>query len=330
MSSSAITQLLVVKPTSLGDVAQALGPVAALKEAMGDQLAVDWVVDEDYLPVLEAAPFLRRPIPFPRRAWRRRFSPGAMQAFGSRLRAGRYDIVLDLQGLARSGLMTFATGAPRRIGLASAREGSRFACTEIYNDRQNHAVDRYLGACSHIAGRPLELPAQVLRGTGRTLPAGLTSGKFTLLHPYSQWETKLWPWSRYEELAAARPEETFVVIGKGTPFPLIGPNILDLRGKTGLAELITLCGSARSMISTDSGPAHIAVAAGCPVVCLFGATDPLKTAPRGRAVRVLLHEMDCRPCLKRHCARPENVMGCLRGIGIDDVLKTWADLGSAD
>lgn len=319
-------KLLIVKPTALGDVAQALRVVPLLKsEGKVEHLA--WVVDEDYAPLLRLCPGVDEMILFPRRRWRKRFCLSEIWAWSQELRKKGFDTVLDLQGLARSAWMTRVTGAPRRVGLESAREGAGLAYTETVEDRQVHAVDRYRSACEHLIGRPFApgAEADTLRAGG-ALPEGLVPGRYTVLHPYSKWETKLWPWVNHGLLAEAHPEETFVVIGQGELFPIDGPNVLDLRNSTPrLENLLSLLGQARALISTDSGPAHVAAVLGCPVICLFGATDPERTSPRGREVEVLFKDISCRPCLERRC-RNESRMACLRLLTMQEVSETWQKL----
>lgn len=319
-------KLLIVKPTALGDVAQALRVVPLLKSS-GTAEHLAWVVDEDYAPLLRLCPGVDEIILFPRRKWRKRFCPSEIWNWGRELRKKRFDAVLDLQGLARSAWMTWVAGAPRRVGLRSAREGAALVYTETVEDRQTHAVDRYRAACEHLAGKPFAEGAEAdpLRAEG-PLPEGLVPGRYTVLHPYSKWETKLWPWVNYGLLAEAHPEETFVVIGQGELFPIYGPNIVDLRNSTPRMEpLLSLLGQARALISTDSGPAHVAAVLGCPVICLFGATDPERTAPRGRGVELLFEEISCQPCMERRC-KNESKMACLRLLTMQDVSKNWQNL----
>ena len=317
--------LLVVKPTALGDVAQALPVAAGIKKARPDW-RLTWVVDEDYIPLVEASPHVDRILPFPRRRWRR--EGGGLKEWipwSLSLRRLRPDVTLDLQGLARSGWMTWASGAGRRVGLASAREGSFLAYQERVDDRAVHAVDRYWQAAEQVVGAPLDRTGAALRCPEvALLPKGLRSGAYHVLHPYSLWETKLWPWRNYGALAAAHPGESFVLIGQGGPFPVDAERVTDLRGRLPLAVLLAVLAHARSVISTDSGPAHVAAAFGVPVVCLFGATDPGRTAPRGPECRVVsLDGLECRPCLQRECTRAVHPMECLSGLSVEQVSKVW-------
>ncbi|MDR1144913.1 MAG: glycosyltransferase family 9 protein [Verrucomicrobiales bacterium] len=315
--------MLVIKPTALGDVAQAL-TVAPVLKSRGGRLT--WLVDEDYAPLVTACPWVDELITFPRR--RLRAAPAAFARWLLTLRRHKFDLALDLQGLARSALMTRAVRATRRVGLQSGREWSRLAYDEVVADVQTHAADRYLTAALTVTGTAsgdAMTDTQLLVRPPDELPAGLRTGGYTVLHPYSRWETKLWPWRNYEQLARLLPEEKFVLVGQGNFFPATAPNLLDLRGQTDLRGLLTLLGAARAVVGTDSGPLHVAAALDRPLVALFGATDPRKTAPRARQVKLLTTDLSCRPCLRRHCQRA-NRMACLRAITPAQVVAAWRSL----
>ena len=317
-------RLLVIKPTALGDVAQALLLAHALKAGTGCRELL-WIVDEDYAPLVRSCPWVDTVVGFPRKQWRGGFPATAILQWARELRRLQADTALDLQGLARSGLMTLASTAPRRIGLASAREGARLACTEIVADHALHAVDRYALAAAHLAGPDSPGPTGWKWNGPPELPNGLLPRNYTVLHPYSHWDTKLWPWQRFLELAASCPAETFVLVGNGPWFPARSPNIIDMRGQTPIHLLMSLLAHARVVVSTDSGPAHLAVLWNTPVLCIFGSTDPRRTAPRGQHVEILTAKIHCQPCLRRRC-QIENTLKCMHEITIENVRDNWRKL----
>jgi ADP-heptose:LPS heptosyltransferase len=146
---------------------------------------------------------------------------------------------------------------------------------------------------------------------------------YFVLHPYSRWTTKLWPWRNYIQLIESMPEAQFVVVGNGPWFPIgtasiTSKNVLDLREKLTLPQLISVLAHARAIVSTDSGPAHLAAALNRPTLVLFGPTDPQKTRPVGGAVTVITHPLPCAPCLKRYCRR-DLPMECMSGIAVHPV-----------
>jgi heptosyltransferase I len=295
-------KILIVKPSALGDIVQALPVLTGLKRRW-PAAQIDWVVNDNLQEILEGHPCLRRTVLYPRQRWN---SPGRipeMWRWGKELRAEAYDMTIDLQGLLRSALMTWAANSPRRLGLMSAREGSRAVYNEYIADTALSAAERYLTCLEH-----LEIPVQPLdfQLVARApQPEALKDfGPYIALHPYSRWRTKLWPWRYYQELITSMPDYKFVVVGEGPWFPLEAPGqLIDLRGTLGLGSLVTVLNGAQAVLSTDSGPAHIAGALSRPTLVLFGATDWRKTKPSGGHVLVRTHALFCSPCLKRTCWR---------------------------
>ena len=293
--------LLIIKPTALGDVAQACQVIPTIKHHRPEG-RVTWVVDKDYAPLVRLCSGVDELIEFPRRRWNHLSHLPEVFRWLSYLREHGFTLAFDLQGLARSAVMTLASRARKRIGLYSSRECSFLAYNSMVKDRQRHAIDRYATAVRHLLGEEVEIQKIHLRRPGPPIYPGLKSGEYTLLHPYSKWNTKLWPWERYDQLALLHPEETFVLIGDGPFFPLQAKNIIDLRKQTTLQDLLHLTAHAKAILGTDSGPAHVAAAFGTPVITIFGATDPEKTAPRAPFSRILHGDVKCRPCLRRTCS----------------------------
>jgi len=312
--------MLIIKPTALGDVAQTALVVPAIKKHL-PHAHVSWLVDEDYAPLVELCEGVDAIVPFPRRRWRERVSWNQLWHWLKSLDAEEYDVALDLQGLARSAVMTWASGAKRKIGLHSAREGARWVYTELIHDTAEHAVERYRQAITSLTGVPeansyLKKPERM-----ESLPQ-----TYGVMHPYSLWETKLWDWERYEQVARALPELTWVLVGKGERFPVTAPNVVELRGTTDLRQLMQVLAHAQVVLSTDSGPAHLGSALGVPVVSLFGATDPLKTAPQPKRGQILqAKDVPCVPCLKRTCSHHQP-MACMNHVSVEQVVPALQHL----
>lgn len=301
-------KILIIKPSALGDIVQALPVLTGLKRRW-PEAEIDWIVNDTLREILEGHPCLRKTILYPRKRWNSPKRLPEIWRWGKRLRAEKYDITIDLQGLLRSALMTWAAASPRRLGLLSAREGSRAFYNEFIADTAISAAERYLTCLEH-----LDIPVQPLDfqlSARAPLPEALQNhAPYIVLHPYSKWRTKLWPWRYYQELVDLMPDQRFVVVGEGPWFPLEAPQVVDLRGKLTISTLVTVLDRAQSVLSTDSGPAHIAGALGRPTLVLFGATDWRKTKPSGAKVRIHTHALFCSPCLKRTCWR-DTPMECM-------------------
>ena len=318
-------KILIIKPSALGDIVQALPVLTGLKRRWPDA-QIDWIVNDSLRDILEGHPCLRQTVLYPRQRWTSPARLPEIWRWGRRLREEKYDITIDLQGLLRSALMTWAANSPRRLGLLSAREGARAFYNEFIADTALSAAERYLTCLEHleIPVRPLDfqLAARV------PLPGALEGhAPYIVLHPYSKWRTKLWPWRYYQELVDSMPGHRFVVVGEGPWFPVeaVG-RLVDLRGKLSLGALVTVLDRAQAVLSTDSGPAHIAGALGRAVLVLFGATDWRKTKPSGARVRIHNHALFCSPCLKRTCWRdtPVECMSLLTPEKIGQLLMQLA------
>ncbi len=319
-------KILIIKPSALGDIVQAL-PVLTGMRRRWPAAKIDWVVNDSLRGILEGHPCLNRTISYPRKRWTSPWRLPEIWRWGRGLREEGYDLTIDLQGLMRSGLMTWATGSPRRLGLLSAREGADWAYTEIVADTAISAAERYLTCLEYlgIAVQPLDFQL-----TARApLPEPLQAfGPYIALHPYSRWRTKLWPWRYYQELVDRMPDRQFVAVGEGPWFPLEAPGrLIDLRGQLTLGSLVTVLDRAGAVLSTDSGPAHIAGALGRPTLVLFGATDWRKTKPSGAHVRIHTRSLFCSPCLKRTCWR-DTPVECMSLMGPDEIRALLLSLTS--
>src|SRR5262245_21027843 len=140
-------RVALIKPSALGDVIHALPVLGALRHKFPDA-HISWIVNRSYQPLIEGHRSLSETIPFDRGAMKGGWRKAARSSLGlaRELRKRRLDLVIDLQGLARSGLMALATGAKRRVGLTTAREGAHLAYTDVIDvpdPTTSHAVDRY-------------------------------------------------------------------------------------------------------------------------------------------------------------------------------------------
>src|SRR5438105_337776 len=141
------TRIVLIKPSALGDIVHSLPVLTALRQRF-PAAHIAWVVNKSYEPLLRGHPDLDETIAFDRNALRAGLGDTVLTylRFLARLSNRRFDLAIDLQGLFRTGAMTWASGAPRRMGLSSAREGAAHAYTDCIRvpDAENlHAVDRY-------------------------------------------------------------------------------------------------------------------------------------------------------------------------------------------
>ncbi|MDR2030470.1 MAG: glycosyltransferase family 9 protein [Puniceicoccales bacterium] len=268
-------RLLVVKPSSLGDVVQALQVVAALKQQRPD-LAVDWVVRDCFAEIVQNSGLVDRVFPFHRSLL------GLLSCCRAIHFSEKFFAVWDMQGLLRSGLMTMAAHAGRKIGRSDARELAGLFCRETVplpkKHPPHHAVEILM---EFLPSLGLERAIANLTFTPVASAFAIAS-PYVLIAPESRVAAKVWPHHRAltDHLCRCHPRWTFVWIGQGrgggTPQR---SNFLDLRGRTSLSQLPALVQNSLGVVANDSGCGHLAAALGRPNLTLFMETDSARFAP---------------------------------------------------
>ena len=322
-------KILILKPSSLGDVVQAL-PVLRLLKKHDPENEIYWWISSELVELLEGDPDLSGIFVFERRRWS---SPArwneALQSM-AQMRAQRFDLAIDLQGLARSGLAAWLARARLTAGVEDWREGAPafFDIAVPRPSRLTHAVDWYLAVLGRL-GVPVtsdftwlpERPkaAECVRGRWNSDRA-----PWIVINPGGRWANKRWPAEYYaqlvRELARTHREHRFVVLGSAGDASLGAiiadgnrERCLDLTGQTSLSEMIEWIRLSQLVVTNDTGPMHIAAALGKPLVAIFGPTEPRRTGPYGQVERSVRIALPCAPCLKPRChfVKP---MECLRAI----------------
>lgn len=279
------SDVLVIKPSSLGDIVHTLPAVAWLKQNW-PLARVHWVANTEWTPLLQGSPLLESVIPFPRQQFRglgglaraRRW----FRDFAETMARQRPVAALDFQGLLRSAWLAKRSGAPCRLGLDDAREGARF----FYHHRAavrgcRHAVDRYLALVRLL--QPSASAEDALRGDW--LPAGrplssVPPEPFWLIHPFSRGQGKSLGWHDVLVLAEGLKNRPVVVVGRtADPAPPLPAHVLNLANQTSLEELVFVIRRAAGVISVDSGPMHLASALHRPLLSIHTWSDPRKVGP---------------------------------------------------
>lgn len=302
-------RILIIKPSSLGDVVHALPAVNLIRRRFPDA-HISWLIRDSLESLLKNCPLINERIKFPRHDYAR------FPVLLWRLRRARFDVVIDLQGLFRSGVMAGATRAPRRIVLADAREGARWFYNEIVPVQRAHAVERYLLAAKHLGCEttPIEFPLGV--------PARAETEGLIAVNPSSRWKTKLWGDDKFAELVQRLPSKRVVLTGSVADrlrCDFIAQGRRNVAGGTDLFELAELYSRCSVVITNDSGPMHVAAAVGTPVVAIFGPTDPTLTGPFGKQHVVLRSGIPCSPCMKDYCTHTPR-MECMQKVTVEQVL----------
>lgn len=334
-------RILLIKPSSLGDIVHTFPVVSAIK-AQWPASHITWLVKRQWAELAERAEGIDRvwPVDTTVRSWIRE---------SLALRAERFDIALDLQGLFRSALVARFSGAPLCIGFANGREGSPWFYTQrvpVFS-RDIHAVDRYLSMAAALGASLPERPRFEFRLLEEDMAIvrklcygkGLSVDKpWVAMSIGARWPTKRWPVTSF---AAVVDQLHMAHLG---PVVMIGSSeeriyterlraltkspFIDLSGEIPLRCLPVLLSKASAMITNDSGPMHIAAALGVPVVAIFGPTSAARTGPYGDGHQVLAGQVSCSPCFSRVC-RHDPELECLHLIKPTQVVDVMRPLLAA-
>ncbi|HWG47939.1 MAG TPA: glycosyltransferase family 9 protein [Gemmataceae bacterium] len=316
-------RIALLKPSALGDIIHSLPVLTALRQRF-PHAHITWVVNQAYEPLLHGHRDLDDTLPFDRRASHRGWRAAAQSSlrFLKELRQRRFDLVIDLQGLFRTALMATATGAQRRVGLSTAREGATWSYTDVIpvaDFNALHAVDRcWLIAEAFGAGdvpRQFHIP---ISDKAHVWAGERTKGcprPWLMLGPGSRWVTKRWLPEHFAALASRVQSDfggTVFFVGGGDETPLAtaiqerlhGPSHI-LTGRTTLPQLAALLSRADVMLANDTGPLHLAAALGRPVVAPYTCTKVRRNGPYGAERGAVESTVWCQGSYVKRCSRME-------------------------
>jgi len=316
MKNSEPKNILIIKPSALGDIVHALPVLNSLRGRFPDA-KLTWLVNKSFAPLLECVDGLDDILPFDRKGMSRWFCRAAdfrtLRRFRQTLKNGQFDLVLDLQGLLRSAIFAKMTGCSRRIGLKEAREFAHLFYThQVARPADSaHILDTYfavlreIGVETCLSECQLTPPAAAQESLRRKMQEKqIPAKKFLVLVPGSAHAYKCWPAAQFANVAEAIHRQY------GWPAVIVGTQservyadaikantsspVIDLTGQTSIGELIALFDRAGAAVSNDTGPGHIALATGTPGVIIFGNTNPLRLGPYRRPECIAAVNLDKR------------------------------------
>jgi heptosyltransferase-1 len=274
---------MIVKPSSLGDIVHTLPAAQAIKAAY-PHLQLRWLANTEWTPLLQGSPMLEDVIPFPRKQFRGFSGMLAMRKWRQAWRLmprHEPEIVLDFQGLFRSGFLSKSRGSRPIVGLSDSREGARFFHDHIIPvEAAGHAVDRYL-SLPRAFGIDVDTANLTFPLAEGTRPAGWPEREdLILVHPWSRGEGKSLSPQTLQTLCTALAPHPVVLVGMTSEKILLeGSHIVDFSNRTTLAELIWVLRQAKFVISVDSGPMHMAAAVNNATLGIHTWSDPRQVGP---------------------------------------------------
>jgi len=331
--------ILIVRLGALGDIVHTIPAAAALRVAL-PSARIDWLVEAKHREILDLTTVLDGIVTLDGRT---------LAAWGDvvrRLRVGHYDVALDFQGLLKSAVLARASGARRVAGFSvfhlrekTARPFYTDARTpetpdpgvRLYADPDRvptaHVIHKNLQLLDVIGveARDISFPFARVTSAAAAVVRAQAQGSFALLNPGAAWPNKRWPSERFGELAMFLRDVRAL-----TSFVLWGPGEQDLaeavvRASAGAArtapatrigDLLELSREAALMVSADTGPLHIAAAAGTPVVGLFGPTDPARNGPWSEDDVTISRFASCDCHYERRC---HQAAWCLGDVTVSEV-----------
>ena len=348
-------KILIVKLSAIGDVIHTLPALNALRSHY-PQAQITWLIEEAAASLVKGHVALDRVIISRRKHWIRGLIKGpfrmenlrAIFAFIRSLRDTHYDLIIDFQQLLKSGIPVWLARGKRKAGFDRGMEHMEHSHLFL-NERippvsmEIHALRRYLMLVQAL-GVPVKnveyrIPADEsdrLAVNQMLAQQGADKDRMPVaINPVAQWETKLWQNEKFAALADRLTEKYHAdVIFTGGPDDIAAVNDIcsrmknssvSLAGKTTLRQLAALYEKTAFVISTDTGPMHLAAAVGTPVIALFGPTAPWRTGPFGAGHEIIRTGVKCSPCFKRQCRQGNCI--CMNGIQVEDVLSAVARLG---
>jgi heptosyltransferase-1 len=338
-------RVLIVKMSALGDIIHAL-PVLNYLHTVSPGIEIDWVVEEPFLDVLEGNPLISCIHKVRTKVWRKHpLSLATFREIGALknvLRERGYDLLFDIQGNLKSGLVCWLSGVEQRIGFA--REELQESANLLFTNRQvpirpadKHITDQYLRLVSVPFGRDFKevryttdihtLPED--DAAASALVATLADGLVFLFHYGTTWPTKFWSEKGWIELGRellARYPESTILLSWGneaerktanTLAAAIGGNarVIDrypLKGFIALLKKVDL------VVGGDTGPVHLAAAVGTPTVSFYRASDGKRSGPRGKGDVIIQSPLHCARCFRTSCDKDQE---CRESIKSEALLK---------
>jgi ADP-heptose:LPS heptosyltransferase len=272
------SSVLVVKPSSLGDIVHTLPAVHFLKTTFPEAEFV-WIANTEWIPLLEDNADLKAVIPFPRRQFRGFAGIFRFFQWCRELSHLEPDLVLDFQGLFRSAWISRSAKGKSVLGLSDSREGSRYHYHQraLVNADQ-HAVDRYL-ELAKLAGADISGPAYFPLPRGKPVPSLELPDGFVVLHPFARGANKSLTPEEILQFTRAFAPHPIVIVGRSRECFTVDRNGISLVNRTDLPQLIWLLRKAKFIVSVDSGPMHIAAAITSELLSIHTWSDPGLVGP---------------------------------------------------
>jgi len=309
----AFQRVLVIRLSAIGDVVFASPLIDAIKRARPDA-EVYWLAESTVAPLLQHHAGLRELLIWPRNEWRELLRRGRLWrlsrevlSFRKKLRARQFDLVLDVQGLLKSALLAWMTGAKTRIGFRSKEPTGWLLTERVAKNLEPTVSSEYRGLAEYIGLETddFSMTVPLSEGARKFAERGHDGRPYVVFCPFTTRPQKHWPEAHWRSLADTALVKGWRVVVLGAPSDrpaatriFAGQSVESKVGDCSLEESAALVDYADLVIGVDTGLTHMGWAFCVPVVALFGSTCPYRVVP-GREGDILYAELHCSPCRRR-------------------------------
>ncbi|MDR1401098.1 MAG: lipopolysaccharide heptosyltransferase II [Endomicrobium sp.] len=329
-------KILIIQPSRIGDIVFSLPVLSAIKKRYPNA-RLSWIVDERCAEILDNNPLLENIF-----VWdRKRISFGYYRSLRKQLRNQKFDLSIDLHGLAKSALFVVFANAKFKIASSSTnsmREFSWLFSKEIKSPNNYHCIERhlevakYLGCCDEVINYPILIRDDDVKSvTDKLLMENINFEKIIGIHPGAGWTSRRWGSYKFAALARELKLELnadIVLVGgreggtseKGLNEKIITDSsvkITNMAGKFTLKELCAFLMICKVFVGNEAGPVHIATALNTQTVAILGPTNARCTGPYRGNTEIIRHVVACQPCRNRHCKDAI----CMRDISVWEIFS---------
>lgn len=328
-------RVLIVRLSAIGDAVFASPMISAIKQKYPDA-KISWLAEPAVKTLLEHHPDLHEVIVWDKALWKclwkqRQFFALWREVRGliRSLRDRQFDTALDMQGLLKSGLWVWLSGAKRRVGLGS-KEGSQRLMTEVFDKggdvtrigSEYHYLAGNLGLNNEPFPMHVEIDEQSQAGAEQALNG---TAEYMVICPFTTRPQKHWfeqYWLDLIPLLRSTFDCQIVILGGPSDVEAASKleldGVVNLAGQTSLLEAAAIIDRARLLVGVDTGLTHMAIARNTPAVAIFGSTCPYLHSP-GAQLKVIYHQRDCSPCRRKPVCG--GAFDCMRDIRPEEVLR---------
>ncbi len=336
MANTTPERILFIRPSALGDVCRSVPVVASLHAAF-PTASIDWLVQSEFVDAVSEHPAIRNTIPFPRHELKRWYTPSGfnkVKSLTKTLKEAKYDLVVDGQGLGRSGMLALSTCAKQRIGPDHAREFGWLGYTNRVQSTSPHTVDNMLELIESIGVRAVKdmrlYTPPYAEAWWHAYRTEHDVHDYVVLAPTSRWSSKQWPVERFCAIARHLQEAGKQVVVVGAPNEeaqiealLQLDGVVNVLPELSVGGLMAVVSHSELLIGNDSAAIHIGVGYDVPLIALYGPTNPIKVGPYEQLSSVISAPVNYSKVHFKDNSIGDSIM---KQIDIDSVVQRIDDL----